>query len=80
MPAKSAPGRKVEIQDVSHALAQGGGQLRYNQLREEVMQRTQCSKRTAQLAISQAAQQGLVRQNAGQYLLPLATKEDIFEC
>jgi AAA domain len=80
MQAKSASGRKVEIQDVSHALAQRGGQLHYNQLREEVMQRTQCCKRTAQLAISQASQQGLVRQDAGQYHLPLAKKEDIFEC
>lgn len=78
--AKSTPGRKVEIQDVSHALAQRGGQLRYNQLRQEVMQRAQCSKRTAQLAISQASQRGLVRQDAGQYHLPLAKKEDIFEC
>jgi hypothetical protein len=65
------PARKVENQDVSHALAQRGGRLRYNQLRQEVMQRTQCSKRTAQLAISRASQQGLVHQDAGQYYLPL---------
>jgi AAA domain len=65
------PTRKVENQDVSQALAQRGGRLRYNQLRQEVMQRTQCSKRTAQLAISRASQQGLVHQDAGQYYLPL---------
>jgi hypothetical protein len=69
--AKNNPGRKVEIRDVSRALAQRGGPLRYNQLRQEIMQRTQCSKRTAQLAISQASQQGLIRQEAGQYQLPL---------
>jgi len=69
--AKKNPGRKVEIRDVSQALAQRSGPLRYNQLRQEIMQRTQCSKRTAQLAISQASQQGLIRQQAGQYHLPL---------
>jgi hypothetical protein len=67
VPSKNAPGRKVETTDVSQALASRGGQLRYNQLREEIMQRTQCSKRTAQLAITQAAQQGLILQDHGQY-------------
>jgi hypothetical protein len=70
-PAKTAPGRKVETTDVSQALASRGGQLRYNQLREEIMQRTQCSKRTAQLAITQASQQGLILQGNGQYRLSL---------
>lgn len=70
-PAKSTPSRKVEIHHVTHALEQRGGQLRYNQLRQEIMQHTHCSKRTAQLAISQASEQGLIRQEAGQYLLPL---------
>jgi hypothetical protein len=68
MQAKSNPGRKVEIKHVSQALVRP---LRYNQLRQEIMHRTQCSKRTAQLAISQASQQGLIRQEAGQYHLPL---------
>jgi len=40
VPAKTTPGRKVEMTDVSQALAIRGGQLRYNQLREEIMQRT----------------------------------------
>jgi len=71
VPAKAAPGRKVESNDVSQALASRGGQLRYNQLREEIMQRTKCSKRTAQLAITQASQQGLILQDDGQYRLPL---------
>jgi hypothetical protein len=77
--AKSTPGRKVELHYVSEAL-QRSGPLRYNQLRQELMQRTQCSKRTAQLAITQASQQGLIRQQSGQYQLPLACKEDLFEC
>lgn len=71
VPAKAAPSRKVESTDVSQALASRGGQLRYNQLREEIMQRTKCSKRTAQLAITQASQQGLILQDDGQYRLPL---------
>jgi hypothetical protein len=79
-PSKAPSSRKVEIRDVSQALAQQGGPLRYNQLRQQIMQRTQCSKRTAQLAISQASQQGLVRQEAGQYHLPLAGNKDVFEC
>jgi hypothetical protein len=71
VPSKTTAGRKVETTDVSQALASRGGQLRYNQLREEIMQRTKCSKRTAQLAITQASQQGLILQGDGQYRLPL---------
>lgn len=70
-PAKAAPARKVETSDVSQSLAQRGAPLRYNQLREEIMQGRQCSKRTAQLAITQAAQQGEIVQENGQYRLPL---------
>jgi AAA domain len=77
---KSIPRRKVESQEVSQTLAQRGGPLRYNQLRQEIMQRNQCSKRTAQLAITQAVQQGEIRQHAGQYVLPLPRKEEPFEC
>ncbi len=69
VPAKTEL-RKVEMMDVRQALANRGGALRYNQLREEIMQRTQCSKRTAQLAITRAAQQGLLVQDNGQYRLP----------
>lgn len=68
LPAK-ALGRKVEMTDVRQALANRGGSLRYNQLREEIMQHTQCSKRTAQLAIAQAAQQGFIFQDHDQYRL-----------
>ena len=62
--------RKVEKVDVTEALAQHAGPLRYNQLRQEIMQRAHCSKRTAQLAICQASQQGLILQSNGQYRLP----------
>lgn len=80
VPPAPAPGRKVETQDIQQALSRSGGQLRYTQLRQEIMQRNQCSKRTAQLAITQAVQQGEVRQHAGQYVLPLPCKEEPFEC
>src|SRR5499425_1080813 len=69
VPAKAALGRKVEMTDVCQAFANRGVPLRYNQLREEIMKRTQCSKRTAQLAITQASQQGLSLQDNGQYRL-----------
>lgn len=74
-PAKAAPGRKVETAHVSQALAQRGGPLHYNQLRQEIMQGAQCCKRTAQLAITQAAQQGRIVQRDGQYHLPLPEQE-----
>jgi hypothetical protein len=69
VPAKTTLSRKVEMTDVSQVFVSRAGPLRYNQLREEIMQRTQCSKRTAQLAITQAAQQGLILQEHGQYRL-----------
>jgi AAA domain len=63
--------RKVEPADVTQTLARQGGQLRYNQLRQQIMDRTECSKRTAQQAITQACQQGSIVQDNGQYRLPL---------
>lgn len=76
-PARQAPApaptrRKVEQSDVTQALAGLGGQLRYNQLREQVMERAQCSKRTAQLAIREACRKGSIVQGNGQYRLPLS--------
>jgi hypothetical protein len=69
-PATSPTRRKVEKADVTQALAEGrGGQLRYNQLRQQIMNRTHCSKRTAQLAITEACQQGCIVQDHGQYHL-----------
>ena len=56
---------------MTQTLAGLGQQARYNQLREQIMDRTECSKRTAQLAISEACQQGWIVQDNGQYRLPL---------
>lgn len=68
--AESPDRHKVEKVDVTETFAKHAGPLRYNQLRQEIMQRAHCSKRTAQLAISQACQQGLILQSNGQYRLP----------
>ena len=70
-PASAAPRRKVEKMDVTQALTEIGDQARYNQLRDQIMTTTECSKRTAQLAISAACQQGSIVQTNGQYRLPL---------
>jgi hypothetical protein len=48
-----------------------GDKVRYNQLRDQIMNATDCSKRTAQLAISEACQQGWIARANGQYHLPL---------
>jgi hypothetical protein len=70
-PAPAATRRKVEKADITQALAEVGDKVRYNQLRDQIMTATECSKRTAQLAITQACQQGWIAQANGQYLLPL---------
>lgn len=61
--------KKVELLDVTQALAGLGEQVRYNQLREQIMQRTECSKRTAQVAIAEACQHGSIVNADGQYRL-----------
>ena len=63
--------RKVEQADVTHALAGIGEQVRYTRLRDQIMDLTECSKRTAQLAITEACRQGSIVQTDGQYRLPL---------
>ncbi len=68
--AASAPRRKVDKQDITEAFAQAGNPARYTDLRGQIMQLTECSKRTAQLAISEACQQGWIIQSDGQYRLP----------
>jgi len=68
-PATAPLRRKVEPTDLAQVLA--GGPLHYNQLREQIMNRTQCSKRTAQLAIQEACQQGVIVPDNGYYRLPL---------
>jgi hypothetical protein len=53
----AAERRKVEPGDVQQALTELGSQARYNQLRQQIMTLTECSKRTAQMAITAACQQ-----------------------
>lgn len=63
--------RKVEPTDITEALADLGGQARYNQLRQHIMTRTECSKRTAQLAIAEACRQGRIVADNGHYHSPV---------
>lgn len=69
-PSHAPSRRKVEPEDVTQAFAGIGKQAHHNRLREQIMQRTDCSKRTAQLAISEACRQGGIVQDNGQYRLP----------
>jgi hypothetical protein len=62
---------KVEKKDITETLASMGHAAQYNQLRDRIMTTTKCSKRTAQLAISEARRQGWIVQANGQYRLPL---------
>lgn len=66
----AADRRKVEPTDVQLALAELGAQARYNQLRQQIMTLTECSKRTAQIAITAACKQGCIVQVDGHYCLP----------
>lgn len=67
----AAPRRKVEKTDVAQAMAKVGDPARYTDLRGEIIQLTECSKRTAQLAITEACREGRIVQVDGQYRLPL---------
>ena len=69
-PAPPPARRKVETADVQRAL-QTSGQARFNELRQQIMNQSQCSRRTAQLAIRRACQEGSIVQEDGQYRLPL---------
>jgi AAA domain len=66
----SAPRRKVEKTDVARAMANIGDPARYTALRGEIMHLAECSKRTAQIAITEARRQGWIVQADGQYRLP----------
>jgi hypothetical protein len=68
-----APRRKVDQTDVTRALAKIGESARYSQLRGEIMQLTACSKRTAQLAITNACRHGRIVQSNGHYRRPLGS-------
>jgi hypothetical protein len=69
-PAPVRPKRKVETTDVQRALA-ASGSARFNELRQQIMTQSECSRRTAQLAIRRACQEGTIVQDNGQYRLPL---------
>ncbi len=71
LPISAAPRRKVETTDVTQAVTNIGEPARYTQLRSEIMNLTECSKRTAQLAIDEARRQGWIVQADGQYRLAL---------
>jgi hypothetical protein len=62
--------QKVEAADVRQALTELGAQTRYNQLRQQIMTLTECSKRTAQIAIAEACRKGCITQADGQYRFP----------
>jgi hypothetical protein len=66
----AAPRRKVAREDITQAFVQTGNPARYTDLRGQIMQLTECSKRTAQVAITEACQQGWILQSDGQYRLP----------
>lgn len=69
--ASTAPRRKVAPEDITQAFAHAGNPARYTDLRGQIMNLTECSKRTAQGAITEACQQGWIIQSDGQYRLPL---------
>lgn len=71
-PAPPPNRRKVETADVTRALA-ASGSARFNQLRQHIMNQSDCSRRTAQLAIQRACQEGSIMQDNGQYRLPFET-------
>jgi hypothetical protein len=68
-PAAVRAPRKVETADVQRMLA-ASGSARFNQLRLRIMDQSQCSRRTAQLAIQRACQQGSIVCSDGLYRLP----------
>lgn len=70
-PGPAAARRKVEKCDVVRAMANVGGPARYTKLRGEIMNLTEFSKRTAQLAITEAGREARIVQADGQYRLPL---------
>jgi hypothetical protein len=70
-PSHARARKKVEPADVTQALAGIGKQAGHNQLRDQIMRTTECSKRTAQLAIRDACVKGGIVQDNGQYRLPL---------
>jgi len=68
-PAAPSPRHKVDTTDVQRAV-QTSGPTRFNQLRQQIMTQSECSRRTAQLAIRRARQEGSIINHNGQYRLP----------
>jgi hypothetical protein len=68
--AAAAARRKVDAADVRQAVEDLGGQARYTELRQHLMGRAACSKRTAQLAITAACEHGVVVPDNHHYRLP----------
>lgn len=72
-PSSSHPAdarRKVDTTDVERALT-ASGPARFNQLRQQIMDQSACSRRTAQLAILRACKEGSIVNDNGQYRLSL---------
>lgn len=71
-PTPLQPRRKVETADVERALA-ASGSVRFNQLRQHIMDQSDCSRRTAQLAIQRACRDGSIVHKNDQYCLPFTS-------
>ena len=70
-PAAPNPSRrKVEPADVQLALQAAGSPSPFNPLRQQIMQNAKCSKRTADLAIRRARDEGFIVHDGNQYRLP----------
>jgi hypothetical protein len=70
-PAAVASRRKVEPADVQLALRATGSPSAFNPLRQQLMKKSRCSKRTADLAIRRARKEGFIIHDGNQYRLPL---------
>ncbi len=70
-PAPAPSRRKVEPVDVQLALRAAGSPSAFNPLRQQIIQKSKCSKRTADLAIRHAREQGFIVHDGNQYRLPL---------
>jgi len=63
--------RKVEPADVQLALQTAGSPSAFSSLRQQIIQCSKCSKRTADLAIRRARDEGFIIHDGHQYRLPL---------
>ena len=68
-PTAAKPRRKTDAADVERALAVLGARAGYSDLRRQIMTAAPCSKRTAQLAIAAACDEGRIVRDNGQYSL-----------